>query len=160
MYAEEKNLDVRRVSFNYLFSWSSLLFLEVATGDERRCRQKNDAPDNNAGKGGSLLRSSVSGVNPVSYRPVPSLHCTVSCMEDLWSLSLRNQYTCTDCRLSGLATKQLSAIVAPGASSVEAQEVNVLISFTIPGWCVLICQCVLLICALLSGWSPCPKTQI
>ena len=81
-------------------------------------------------------------------------------MEDLWSLSLRDQHTRTDCRLSGLATKQLSAIVAPGASSVEAQEVNVLISFTIPGWCVLICQPVLLIGALLLGWSPCSKAQI
>lgn len=56
-------------------------------------------------------------------------------------------------RLSGLATKQLSVIVAPGASSVEAQEVNVLISFAIPECCFDLSVCVCMICALLLGWS-------
>lgn len=76
----------------------------------------------------------MSGVNPVSYYPVPSLHRSVSSMKDLWSLSRRNTHTHiqADSGLSGLVAKQLSAIVAPGASRAEAQEVNSLISLTIP----------------------------
>lgn len=37
-------------------------------------------------------------------------------------VSITYKHTRTGCRLSGLATKQLSAIVAPGAISIEAQE--------------------------------------
>lgn len=50
-------------------------------------------------------------------------------------------------RLSGLATKQLSVIVAPGASRVEAQEVNVLISFAIPECCFDLSACVYDLCS-------------
>lgn len=60
--------------------------------------------------------------------------------------------TCTDrqtrtgYRSSGLATKQLSAVVASGASTGKAEEANTLISSTIPECCVLICLSVLLDC--------------
>lgn len=54
--------------------------------------------------------------------------------------------TCTYCRSSGLASKQLSAVVALGASTAKAEEVNTLISSTIPECCVLICLHVLLAC--------------
>ena len=64
----------------------------------------------------------MSGVNPVSYCPVPSLRCTVSSMEDLCSLSLRNTHT--NFVLSGLAAKQLSAFAVLGSSRVEAQEMS------------------------------------
>lgn len=52
----------------------------------------------------------------------------------------------TGYRSSGLATKQLSAVVASGASTGKAGEANTLISSTIPECCVLICLSVLLDC--------------
>lgn len=51
-------------------------------------------------------------------------------------------HTHVDSRLSCLATKLLSVIVAPGPSSLEAQEVKVVISLTIPECCVVICHCI------------------
>lgn len=52
----------------------------------------------------------------------------------------------TGYRSSGLASKQLSAVVASGASTGKAEEANTLISSTIPESCVLICLSVLLHC--------------
>lgn len=43
-----------------------------------------------------------------------------------------------DSRLSGVAVKQLSAIMAPGTRRVEAQDVSTLFSFIFTMWCVLI----------------------
>ena len=126
---------------------------------------KNDAPDKATDKGTCCLGPlPMSGVNPVSYRPVP-LHCTVSCEEDLWSLSLWNTQTHTDCNLSGLAAKQLSEIVAPGAGAVWKLRKWFVISLAITeGW-VLILQLVVLIPALVLGWwddhiVPRSQTQI
>lgn len=48
-------------------------------------------------------------------------------------------YARTGYRSSGLATKQLSAVVASGASTGKAEEGNTLISSTIPDCCVFSC---------------------
>lgn len=49
---------------------------------------ENNAADCDINKGNIFYGPlSVSGVNPFSDHPVSSLHCTVSCMKDLWSVS-------------------------------------------------------------------------
>lgn len=108
----------------------------------------NTAPDNKTDKGGLLFMSSLLSLGLILLATVQSLLYIAP--SAVWkTCGLYHLETHTDSRLSGLAAKQLSAIVvAPGASSLEAQEVNTLISLE---WCVLICQHVLLICALLSG---------
>lgn len=85
---------------------------------------------------------SVSGVNRVSCIQVLR---TCGFYHSGADICMRRQ-TRTGYRSSGLATKQLSAVVASGASTGKAEEVNTLISSTIPECCVLICLSVLLDC--------------